>query len=93
MRDGAYSRSMTESVHLRAAYRYASSDARDAAIAKALGAMESGDLRFAFSLGAVVTVDVDVALFADHDYTVFDLLAHTAIERSLHPEITRVEHV
>ena len=84
---------MTETVHLRASYRYASPDARDAALVAALGAMESGDLRFSISLGAIVTVDVDVELFAEHDYAVFDLLAKNAVERSLHPEVTRVEHV
>ena len=84
---------MTETVHLRASYRYASATARDAALVAALGALEGNDLRFSFSLGAIVTVDVDVALFGDHDYAVFDVLAHGAIERSLHPEVTRVEHV
>jgi hypothetical protein len=84
---------MTETVHLRASYRYASHDARDAAIVAALGAMEHGDLRYQLSLGAIVTVDVDVSLFGDHDYAVFDVLARGAIERSVHPEITRVEHV
>lgn len=85
---------MTETVHLRASYRYPSPDARDAALIAALGAIEGGtDLRYSFSLGAVVTVDVDVALFAEHDYSVFELLARGSVARSLHPEVTRVEHV
>jgi len=83
---------MTETVHLRASYRYASDDARDAALIGALGALEGTDLRCRFTLGATVTVDVDVPLFVDHDFSLFDLLARGAIARSFEPEVTRVEH-
>ena len=54
---------MTETVHLRARYRYASTDARDAALVAALGALDGSGLRCQITLGAIVTVDVDVPLF------------------------------
>ena len=74
---------MTETVHLRARYRYASTDARDAALVAALGAMESGELRCQFTLGAIVTVDVDVPLFGDHDYLLFELLGRGSLASDL----------
>ena len=86
---------MTETVHLRARYRYASNDARDAALVAALGALEGSELRCQITLGEIVTVDVDVPLFGDRDYLLFELLGRGSLAADLvrQPEVARVEPV
>ena len=86
---------MTETVHLRARYRYASLDARDAALVAALGALEGSELRCQITLGAIVTVDVDVPLFGDRDFLVFELLGRGSLAADLvrQPEVAHVQPV
>jgi hypothetical protein len=74
---------MVETVHLRASYRYASARTRDDAVTAAVGALSESSLRYAFTLGPVVTVDFEVPLFADVDLAVFSLLARGCIESRL----------
>jgi hypothetical protein len=75
---------VTEVVRLRTSYRYASVRARDQAVAAALGVLSaSSTMRCEFTLGAVVTVDVAIPLFSDHDYAVFAMLERGSIASSM----------
>ena len=77
---------MTESVRLRATYRYADASGRDAAIGAALGALEQSAVRCAITLGSTVVVDLEIPLFGDHDFAFLRMFERGAIESQLLPQ-------
>jgi hypothetical protein len=77
---GRMRRDVSETVQLTTSYRYASPRARDEAVIAALGQLGESSVHYEITLGSVLTVNVALQLFADHDFTLFELLARDSIE-------------
>jgi len=73
---------MTEAIRVRAEYRFASVQARDAALAAALGTLEDCHVPCEITLGAIVVVELAVPLFADPELGILAVLERGAIESS-----------